>query len=70
MKSLENTAYTAADASLPVWGEWIEIWPNVGRYTIPTASLPVWGEWIEINMPRRDGRGYASLPVWGEWIEM
>ena len=33
--------------SLPVWGVWIEILPDVN---IPAVlqSLPVWGVWIEI----------------------
>ena len=35
-------------ASLPVWGEWIEIYRGGERVLTALESLPVWGEWIEI----------------------
>ena len=35
--------------SLPVWGEWIEIWESTA-HAPPAQSLPVWGEWIEMRI--------------------
>ena len=56
--------------SLPVWGEWIEIF-LIQRLSPPgTWSLPVWGEWIEIFSAERLSSVKRSLPVWGEWIEI
>ena len=34
--------------SLPVWGEWIEIFMRLIKIA-HYKSLPVWGEWIEMN---------------------
>ena len=55
--------------SLPVWGEWIEIFSDP-RKGVAQASLPVWGEWIEISIALKSRPHSASLPVWGEWIEI
>ena len=36
-----------SEASLPAWGEWIEIMPALWPLEL-WKSLPAWGEWIEI----------------------
>ena len=56
-------------ASLPVWGEWIEMVLSVRDGGVG-ESLPVWGEWIEMCPPRPLLMQAESLPVWGEWIEI
>ena len=55
--------------SLPVWGEWIEIFQSRAPLS-QAVSLPVWGEWIEIGLVNTLINNRKSLPVWGEWIEM
>ena len=35
--------------SLPVWGEWIEIKPEIDIPIKIKVSLPMRGEWIEIS---------------------
>ena len=37
-----------SDASLPVWGVWIEIHGLWFDVAVIVRSLPVWGVWIEI----------------------
>ena len=47
--------------SLPVWGEWIEIFLRGGIAPAP-KSLPVWGEWIEINIEQQSAEYVRVSP--------
>ena len=48
LKSVGTVRSTDDYWSLPVWGEWIEIYQVLCRNLFVDGSLPVWGEWIEI----------------------
>ena len=47
---------SAYRASLPAWGEWIEIVRKFLNIGTERKSLPAWGEWIEICGLRRKQR--------------
>ena len=56
--------------SLPAWGAWIEILPNVPDFMSAGTSLPAWGAWIEIERMKLHNPMKKSLPAWGAWIEI
>ena len=69
LKLNDNVPMLSPKRSLPMRGEWIEI------YTIPLTStgyvsLPMRGEWIEITSAIASNFAVESLPMRGEWIEM
>ena len=70
MKYQQHGGSAVHGASLPVWGEWIEMRLMVRTAAVLGVSLPVWGEWIEIDAEAGRLLKSMSLPVWGEWIEM
>ena len=65
MKSVRQIKRTTPSASLPVWGEWIEMRFRAGS-SGPVGSLPVWGEWIEIISQLAKHRRAIGLSPCGE----
>ena len=60
----------AHNASLPVWGEWIEIAHKIGPLRAPVSLSPCGESGLKLSSFLEKILSNASLPVWGEWIEM
>ena len=69
LKCQRSTSGRRVCPSLPMRGEWIEIF--TGSLLAPRfPSLPMRGEWIEIFSAASFWARRRSLPMRGEWIEM
>ncbi len=70
MKSLPDTLRTVTAASLPMRGEWIEIYTQGCHIVWQTCLSPCGESGLKYDTRDKPGKHDKSLPMRGEWIEI